>query len=308
MQQKYENKTYICCFTFTAMKRLAPSELMVNDDGSIFHLHLKPEQLADTVILTGDPARVAQVSRFFHTIECNVQSREFVSVTGSYKGERMTALSTGIGTDNIDIVINELDALANIDLTTRTILPNHRTLRIIRLGTSGAVQPDIPIGTLLRSKISIGFDGLINWYANRDHVSLLDYEHAFVHHMEWSERLPAPYFVPNSPQLLHLFEPISISGMTISAPGFYAPQGRVLRLELQDPHLLTKIESFNYNQDRICNFEMEGSAIAGLSALLGHQAVTVCLIIANRHLLQGNPSYLSQMEGAIESVLERLIL
>ena len=290
------------------MTPIAPSELMVNSDGSIFHLHLHPEQLADTVILTGDPARVYQISRFFHSIECHMQSREFVSATGSYQGTRMTVLSTGIGTDNIDIVLNELDALANINLTTRTINPNHRSLRIIRLGTSGALQPDIHIGALLLSKISIGFDGLLNWYANRERVSLLDYENAFIHHMNWSEKLPTPYFVPNSPALCNLFIPISTSGMTISAPGFYGPQGRVLRLPLHDPDLLEKIESFRFGNDRICNFEMEGSAIAGLSALLGHEAVTVCLIIANRYLQQGNTSYLGQMDKAIEQVLDRLVV
>ena len=301
-------KAYFCYPTFISMEKIAPSELMVNSDGSIFHLHLRPEQLADTVILTGDPARVQQVSKFFHTIECQQQSREFVSATGIYKGLRLTVLSTGIGTDNIDIVLNELDALANINMVTRTINPDHRSLRIIRLGTSGALQPDIPIGSLLLSTISIGFDGLINWYANHNTISLSDYEDAFVRHMKWSDRLPAPYFIPNAQALINLFAPIALTGMTISAPGFYGPQGRVLRLPLQDPDLLEKIESFRYCGNRICNFEMEGSAIAGLSALLGHYAVTVCLIIANRYLQQGNTSYIAQMDSVIEQVLERLLV
>ena len=299
-------KAYFCRLTFVSMKKMAPSELMVNSDGSIFHLHIKPEQLADTVILVGDPARVQQISQFFSSIECRQQSREFFSTTGVYKGCRMTILSTGIGTDNIDIVVNELDALANIDLNARTVKPKHRSLRLVRIGTSGALQPDIPLGALLLSKISIGFDGLLNWYASRDSVSLLDYEEAFVRHMKWSDRWPAPYFVPNTPTLVDLFAPISTSGMTISASGFYGPQGRVLRLPLHDPNLLEKIESFRYLDNRICNFEMEGSAIAGLSALLGHQAVTICLIIANRYKQQSNTSYASLMNSFIEKVLDKL--
>ena len=295
-------------FNFTAMQTIAPSELMINSDGSIFHLHLHPQELADTVILTGDPARAQRVSQFFQRVECKHQSREFVSATGWVKGARMTVLSTGIGADNIDIVLNELDALANIDLTTRTVKETHRSLRILRLGTSGALQPDIPLGSLLSSKISIGFDGLLNWYANRNSVTLPDYEHAFVRHMTWGEQLPAPYFAANSPTLLELFAPVAAQGMTISAAGFYGPQGRVLRLPLQDPELLDKIETFRYKGDRICNFEMEGAAIAGLSALLGHQALTVCLIIANRYLQQGNTSYISLMDSAIEQVLDKLAL
>ena len=288
------------------MQPIPSSELMINRDGSIFHLHIRPEQLADTVILTGDPSRARRISDFFNSVESSNQSREFVWATGSYKGVRMTALSTGIGADNIDIVMNELDALANIDLVSRTIKEERRSLRIVRLGTSGAVQPDIPIGSFIASKISIGFDGLLNWYAHRDRVTLLDYEEAFVRYMEWSEHLPAPYFAPNSPPLLELFAPISLSGLTISAAGFYGPQGRVLRLPLQDPQLLEKIESFRYGTDRITNFEMEGSAIAGLSALLGHEALTVCVIIANRYLQQSDTSYISMMDNAVEQVLERL--
>jgi len=291
---------------FTIMNTIASSELMINGDGSIFHLHLRPEQLADTVILTGDPARAQRISEFFRSVECQHHSREFLWVTGCYKGVRMTALSTGIGADNIDIVLNELDALANIDLNNRTIKDEHRSLRIVRLGTSGAIQPDIPIGSLISSNISIGFDGLLNWYAHRDRVTLLDYEEAFVRYMGWSKRLPAPYFAPNAPTLLSLFAPISTFGMTISAAGFYGPQGRVLRLPLQDPDLLEKIESFRFGTDRICNFEMEGSAIAGLSALLGHEALTICMIIANRYLKQGNTSYITLMDNAIEQVLEIL--
>ncbi|MCL2502540.1 MAG: nucleoside phosphorylase [Bacteroidales bacterium] len=288
------------------MNTIPASELMIHADGSIFHLRLHPHQLADTVVLVGDPARVQKISAFFSSVECTQQSREFVSATGAYKGVRMTVLSTGIGTDNIDIVVNELDALANIDLTTRSIKPVHRSLRLVRLGTSGALQPDIPLGTLLLSKISIGFDGLLNWYAGREGVCLADYEAAFVRHMDWPTGLPAPYFAANSPSLIDLLAPISLQGMTVSAPGFYGPQGRVLRLPLRDAQLLDKIESFDYRGDRICNFEMEGSAIAGLSALLGHQSVTVCLIIANRYQKQSNTSYTNLMDNAIEQILDKL--
>ncbi|MDR2585681.1 MAG: nucleoside phosphorylase [Prevotellaceae bacterium] len=288
------------------MQKIAPSELMINSDGSIFHLHLLPNELADTVILVGDPDRAYRVSEFFDSVEFKRQSREFVSATGLYKGCRMTVLSTGIGTDNIDIVLNELDALSNIDFDLRIPKSTHRSLRIVRVGTSGALQPDIPIGTHLLSAISVGFDGLLNWYAGRDQISLLDYEYAFVDHMKWSNQLPAPYFVPNSPSLIDLLLPISIPGITISAPGFYGPQGRVLRLPLLDPDLLNKIESFGHKGQRICNFEMEGSAIAGLSALLGHEAATICFIIANRHLHQSNTSYKPLMDRFIESVLNKL--
>ena len=288
------------------MNTIPASELMLHTDGSIFHLRLHPHQLADTVVLVGDPARAQRISAFFSSLECTQQSREFVSATGTYKGVRMTVLSTGIGTDNIDIVVNELDALANIDLTSRSIKPDHRSLRLVRLGTSGSLQPDIPIGTLLLSKISIGFDGLLNWYARRQSVCLADYESAFVRHMDWPIGLPAPYFVANTPSLIDLLASISTQGMTVSAPGFYGPQGRVLRLPLRDPRLLEKIESFRYKGDRICNFEMEGSAIAGLSALLGHQSATICLIIANRYQKQSNTSYTNLMDQAIEQVLDTL--
>ncbi|MCL1973286.1 MAG: nucleoside phosphorylase [Bacteroidetes bacterium] len=288
------------------MSAIPPSELMVHADGSIFHLHLRPEQLADTVVLVGDPGRAQHISTFFNSVEFEQHSREFVSATGDYRGTRITVLSTGIGTDNIDIVLNELDALANIDLTTRTIKTHHRSLRLVRLGTSGALQPDIPIGRLILSKISIGFDGLLNWYAGRERVCLADYEEAFVAHMEWPSGLPAPYFVPNSLQLADLLTPISAQGMTVSAPGFYGPQGRVLRLPLRDAGLLDKIESFRFQGDRICNFEMEGSAIAGLSALMGHQSATICLIIANRYQKQSNTSYQNLMDQSIELVLDKL--
>ncbi len=288
------------------MKPIASSELIINDDGSIFHLHILPEDLADTVILVGDPGRVDTVAAHFSKVEVKKSSREFVTCTGIYKGARMTVLSTGIGTDNIDIVVTELDALANIDLKTRIPKEQHRTLRLVRLGTSGALQPDLALGSLVSSHISIGFDGLLNFYAGRNEVSLLDYEAAFMKHTSWNELCAKPYFVENSRKLINLFADSTTEGMTISAPGFYGPQGRVLRIQLATPNLNEMIESFRYNDKRITNFEMEGSAIAGLSKLLGHEALTICTIIANRAILDMNVDYKKAVGNMIEMALEKL--
>lgn len=288
------------------MSQIPSSELIINSDGSIFHLHIKPEELADTVILVGDPGRVELVASFFDSREFIRSSREFVTVTGSYKGKRVTVLSTGIGTDNIDIVINELDALANIDLQTREPKKEHKKLTILRIGTSGAIQPEIPLGSFVFSHISVGCDGLLNWYANRDSVSLLDMEHAFTKHVNWPEQLPAPYFAKASQSLISLFEDVTVKGVTISASGFYGPQGRVLRLPLAMPDMVHKFESFRFNGEKITNFEMEGSAIAGLCGLLGHDAATVCCIIANRHLHESQPDYKPYIKKLVELSLERL--
>ncbi len=288
------------------MSQIPSSELIINSDGSIFHLHIKPEELADTVILVGDPGRVELVSSFFESKEFVRSSREFVTVTGKYKGKRITVLSTGIGTDNIDIVVNELDALANIDLKTREPKTEHKSLTLLRIGTSGAIQPDIPIGSFVLSHISVGCDGLLNWYANRESVSQLDMERAFVKHFDWPLNLPAPYFAKASERMIKLFEKETIKGVTISASGFYGPQGRVLRLPLAIPDMVSKFESFRFNGDRITNFEMEGSAIAGLSALLGHDAATVCCIIANRHLHESQPDYKPYIKKLVTLALEKL--
>jgi len=288
------------------MSQIPSSELIINSDGSIFHLHIKPEELADTVILVGDPGRVELVASFFDSREFIRSSREFVTVTGSYKGKRITVLSTGIGTDNIDIVINELDALANIDLKTREPKNEHKKLRILRIGTSGAIQPEIPLGSFVFSHISVGCDGLLNWYANRDSISMLDMEHAFTQHVNWPEQLPAPYFAKASQSLISLFEDVTVKGVTISASGFYGPQGRVLRLPLAMPDMVQKFESFSFKGDKITNFEMEGSAIAGLCALLEHDAATVCCIIANRHLHESQPDYKPYVKKLVELSLERL--
>lgn len=288
------------------MNPIASSELIINTDGSIFHLHLKPEELADTVVLVGDPGRVETVASFFEKREFMRSSREFVSVTGLYKGKRITALSTGIGTDNIDIVINELDALANIDFETRKVKDRHRRLKILRIGTSGAIQPDIPLGSFVLSHISVGCDGLLNWYEGREKVTHPAMESAFKDHCRWLLSLPSPYFAAASPLLIDSLKDFTIKGVTISASGFYAPQGRVLRLGLALPDMVERFESFRFKDERITNFEMEGSAIAGLCGLLGHDAATVCCIIANRHLHESQPDYKPMVKKLIEMSLDRL--
>lgn len=286
--------------------RIAESELIINGDGSAFHIHLRPEELADNVILVGDPGRVDFVAEYLEDKEFRHESREFVSVTGKYRGKRITVLSTGIGTDNIDIVMTELDALANIDFETREPKPDHRTLKILRIGTTGAIQPDIPLGSFIFSHISIGNDGLINWYADRDKVCLSDFEEAFKEHVGWNRHLPDPYFVKASDDLIRRFEDCTVKGMTISAPGFYGPQGRVIRVGLAMPDMVEKFESFRHEGYRITNFEMESSAICGLAAHLGHEAGTVCCAIANRHLKNSNPDYKPLIRKLIELALEKL--
>jgi len=289
------------------MKYFPPSELLINEDGSIFHLHLKPEQLADNVILVGDPGRVATVASYFDSQECSVSNREFKSITGTYKSKRITVVSTGIGTDNIDIVLNELDALANIDLEKRTEKSEFRQLNIVRIGTSGAMQPEIPLGSFLISEKSLGFDGLLSFYAGRDKVCDLDFEEAFKKHVDWNPKLASPYVVDNDKELIErIGKNDMLKGVTISANGFYGPQGRVLRLDLHDSHLNDKIESFRHNGYKITNFEMESSAIAGLSKLMGHKAMTVCCIIANRRIESANTNYQPQIEKLIQLVLDRI--
>jgi uridine phosphorylase len=286
--------------------RIAESELIINGDGSIFHLHIRPEQLADKVVLVGDPGRVSMFKPIFDSIECEGSSREFVWATGTYKGTRITALSTGIGTDNIDIVMTELDALANIDFETREVKPEHRTLNILRIGTSGAIQPEIPLGGFVFSHISVGCDGLLNWYADRDKIALLDIEEAFKKHTNWNKHLPDPYFVRAGEKMIEKFKDHTIKGVTIAASGFYGPQGRVVRVPLAMPDMLDTFESFRFGDVKITNFEMEGSAIAGLAAHLGHNAGTVCCIIAHRHHKESNPDYKPQVRKLIELCLDRL--
>ena len=290
-------------------RRFAESELIINSDGSVFHLHLKPEQLADKVILVGDPGRVETVAKYFDNIECEVSNREFRTITGTYHGKRISVQSTGIGCDNIDIVVNELDALANIDFTTREEKDKHRQLSIVRIGTCGGLQTFTPVGTFICSEISIGFDGLLNFYNGRDEVCDLPMEDAFKKHMNWNQRLGAPYFIHNDEELLdRIFHPEKgmVKGVTIACGGFYGPQGRELRIPLADPLQNEKIEKFEYQGKKITNFEMESSAVAGLSKLLGHKALTVCMVIANRKIKEANTGYKNQIEDLIKIVLENI--
>lgn len=286
--------------------RIAESELIINSDGSIFHLHIRPEQLARNVILVGDPGRVAMFKPYFQTLECEGASREFVWATGVYNNSRITVLSTGIGTDNIDIVMTELDALANIDFATREVKPEHTTLNVVRLGTCGALQPEIPLGAFILSHISIGFDGLMNWYANREEITNVDMEQAFMKHMNWPKDLPTPYFASASQKLIDLFADSTVRGMTISSPGFYGPQGRVVRQGLAMPNMLEDIESFRYEDRKITNFEMEGSAIAGIAGHLGHEAITVCCAIAHRYLKDANTDYKPRVAQLVKLVLDKI--
>lgn len=286
--------------------KIAASELIINDDGSCFHLHLKPEQLADNVILVGDPGRVAMVAEFLTDIECHNSSREFVSTTGKFNGKRVTVVSTGIGTDNIDIVMNELDACANIDFNTREVKSEKRSLNILRIGTSGAIQPDIPLGSFVFSHISVGCDGLMNWYADRDKIALPGIEEAFKEHTHWNRHLPDPYFVRAGEDMIERFKDCTVKGMTIAASGFYGPQGRVLRMPLAMPDMIEDFESFEYEGWRVTNFEMEGSAVAGIARHLGHNAGTVCCIIANRHIGTSNTDYKPYVRKLVELALDRL--
>ena len=285
---------------------IAPSELIINADGTIFHLHLKPEQLADTVILVGDPARVATIAAHFDSVECNVSNREFNTVTGYYKGKRMSVISTGIGIGNIDICVTELDALANVDFATRTVKEDFRRLTLVRLGTSGALQEDIEVGEVVFARTSVGFDSLLGYYAGRNEVCDLDMQRAFMEHTQWSELLAPPYFVNADNELWEHFKDSVTEGITIAAPGFYAPQGRYVRLQPADMNLNEKIEAWRYKGRRITNFEMEGSALAGLAALMGHRATTICTIIAQRVAKQAQTDYKPYVEGMIRMSLDKL--
>lgn len=301
------------------MKHFAESELIINADGSIFHLHLRPEQLADKVILVGDPERVNTVASYFDTMEYELQSREFHTITGLYRGKRITVLSTGIGCDNIDIVMTELDALANIDFSTRMEKEQHRQLTIVRIGTCGGMQPDTPIGTFVASVKSIGFDGLLNYYAGRNNVCDLALEEAFTKHMKWSPIKGAPYVATASPDLIEqIAADDMVRGITIACGGFYGPQGRQIRIPIQDPDQNAKVETFRYTvpsstpatpqgtELKVCNFEMESSALAGLSALLGHRAMTCCMVIANRYAQEMDTEYKNKIEDLIQLVLDRI--
>lgn len=286
---------------------IPPSELIINADGSIFHLHIRPEQLADRVFLVGDPARVDLVAKRFESIECDITSREFHTITGSYRGKRISVVSHGIGTDNIDIVLNELDALANIDFATRQVKPQRRQLTLVRVGTSGGLQTETPIGTYVAAEYSVGFDGVLYFYGNSRQVRQLDFEDALLQQLDWQIEGLKPYVVPATPDLVEqIVGGEIVRGCTIAANGFYGPQGRKLRLELQDPELNKKIEAFDYKGRKLTNYEMESSSLAGLAALMGHRALTVCCIIAGRKAERMNTDYKGSIEGLIDLVLERI--
>lgn len=288
------------------MRIIHDSELIINGDGSIFHLHIRPEQLADKIIMMGDPSRVDLTATFFDIIECEIQSREFKTITGIYKGKRITALSHGIGPDNIDIVVTELDALANIDFATRQVKKNFRQLTIVRVGTSGGLQPHCTIGSYVVASKSIGFDGVLNYYADRNKVCELDFEATFKEQVNWPSLHCSPYVVKADEILVQQIGYDMIQGVTISAIGFYGPQGRHVRMALADPELNTRIEAFKYNEEVITNYEMESAPLAGLSRMMGHKAMTVCAIIANRLEGKSNANYQTSVQKLIKTVLDRI--
>jgi uridine phosphorylase len=289
------------------MSRIDESELIINPDGSVFHLHLKPGQVAENIILVGDPGRVEMVAGFFERIEQAAENREFVSRTGLYQGTRFSVISTGIGTDNIDIVLNELDALVNVDFETRQVKPNPTSLRIVRIGTSGSLQEDLSVDSWVLSSRAIGFDGLLNFYEGVEKITDEGFENQLIEDTGWSARLTRPYVVTADDALTGILKNVNLhEGVTISAPGFYGPQGRVIRLPLQNPNINEKLSAFRYDGERITNYEMECSAIYGLSRLLGHKAATVCAIIANRKAGTSSRDYKPVVKGLVKYILDRL--
>lgn len=289
------------------MDRIAESELIINPDGSIYHLHLRPEHIADDIIVVGDPQRVEAISHYFDSIEYKITNREFVTHTGTINGKRITALATGIGTDNIDIVINELDALVNIDLDKRIPKTTHRSLNIVRLGTSGALQEDIPVDSFVFSQFGLGLDGLLNFYEDRDQVIDSELTEAFNQYSQWHQDLAKPYIVSGSKELESRISEGMIKGITATAPGFYGPQGRILRLPLMQKNINSSLENFQYKGHRITNFEMETSALYGLGGMLGHHTATVCAIIANRYSQTFSADYKKTVIRLIELLLQRMV-
>lgn len=288
--------------------RIIPaSELIINGDGSVFHIHLRPDQLRDNIILVGDPGRVDMVASYFDEIDYDITSREFHAVAGKYKGKEILCISHGIGPDNIEIVVTELDALANVDFETRKVRPEHRTLNMVRIGTSGSLQEDIHIGDFVMATKGTGFDGILNFYADRDKVCDLEFEKEFMAHTDWNSTWAAPYTVDADEELItKIGKDDMIHGYTIAAVGFYAPQGRMVRVPLADPNLNEKIESFRFRGKPVTNFEMESACLQGLAKLLGHRALTVCCIIAERRLTKANTDYKPAVKRLVETVLERI--
>ncbi len=291
------------------MNTISSTDLILNPDGSIYHLHLLPGDISDTIIMVGDPGRVSQVSSHFDSVDIQKENREFITHTGTYKGKHISVLSTGIGTDNIDIVLNELDALVNVDLANRTVRDIHKSLKLIRIGTSGALHPDIPAGSHIVSHVAGGLDGLYHFYQDKKGVCVPGLSEAFMNHTKWEKSLSDPYFIAGSKELINLLSvPGQISGITLSTPGFYAPQVRTLRLSPIDQALIQKIGSFSFNGMRINNFEMESSALYALSAMLGHEAITICVAIANRVTKTFMEDYKPSVDDLIETVLEKLVM
>lgn len=291
-----------------AEKRIIPaSELIINDDGSAFHIHVRPDQLRDKIILVGDPGRVSMVAEYFDTIDYDVQSREFHAIGGTYKGKSLMCISHGIGSDNIEIVLTELDALANVDFKTREVRPEHRTLEMVRVGTSGSLQTDIHIGDFVIANRGIGTDGIINYYAERPEICDLDFEKKLTEYTGWLPIWAYPYAVNANPELVErIGRDDMLRGNTMSAVGFYAPQGRMVRLKLAKPDLVEKLESFGYEGERITNFEMESGCLQGMAKMLGHKAMTVCCIIAERRSTNADPDYKPHVRRLIETVLDRI--
>lgn len=283
------------------------SQLVLNSEGAVYHLNLHPDQLADDVLLVGDPGRVELIASFFDKIEVKRQNRELVTRTGYYNGKRITVMSTGMGTDNLDIVMNELDALANIDLKTRMPKEGHRSLNLIRIGTCGALQPEIEVeDSYVATRYAIGLDGLLYFYGKNEEVNNVAMRDAFIKQMDYPKDLPLPYVVECSKDLFDRLAQGYYQGVTATAPGFYGPQGRTLRMDLAYPEHNRKIESFNYQGWRVCNFEMESSALYGLGKMMGHNCLTICVAIANRVTEKFASDYHPYVKKLVINTLERL--
>lgn len=283
------------------------SQLIINDDNSAFHIHLKPEQLRDKIIMVGDPGRVNMVASYFDSVDYDVSSREFHAIGGSYKGKSLMCISHGIGADNIEIVMTELDALANIDFKTRRVKEQKRVLELVRIGTSGSLQYNLKIGDFVMANKGIGFDGILNFYDGRDSVCDLDFENKFCDYVQWNSLWARPYVVDADDDLVkRIGKDDMVKGNTIASVGFYAPQGREVRLKLKDPDLIRRIEEFKYSNGPITNFEMESACLQGLAKLLGHKALTVCCIIAQRREEDANTDYKPSVEKLVKTVLERI--
>ena len=288
-------------------RRLSESELIINpEDKSIYHLKIRPEHLADNVIVVGDPKRVVDISSHFTHLEAAISNREFVTHTGTVNGKRISVIGTGIGTDNIDIVFNEIDAVANIDFNSRTIVPEPRSLNVIRIGTTGSVQPDIPVGTFLASEYGMGMDGLLHYYNYTRDAEEQALEAALGRDIDWPKGAAKPYAIKASSQLMEAIAPDMEKGITATASGFYGPQGRSLRLPLGAPELNRQLMEFRHEHLRVTNFEMETSALYGLGKLMGHNCVTVCVVIANRIRNEYDKDYKSSVRKLIDIVLDRI--